>query len=522
MLLLAAAVLSFADVAEQAGVRFKLDHSPTPEKHLVETMAGGLAAFDFDGDGLTDLFFTNGAALPAMDKSAPRFWNRLYRNEGNWKFRDVTEAAGVKGAGYSMGAAAADFDNDGRVDLFVAGVYRNILYRNLGGGRFEDITAKSGLRSDRWSVTGGWSDFDNDGLLDLWVVNYSNFSTKNPRFCGDAALGLRVYCHPKYFEPVANQLYRNRGNGVFEDVSARTGISAHQGRGMGIVFGDYDGDGRMDAFITNDKLVNFLFHNTAAGRFEETALPAGVALLDSGMPISGMGADWRGSHLAITALAGETFPLFLAGPDGMFRDVTHASKLAVLSGKRSGFGIGWADFDNDGWPDLFTANSHVNDIEEKFEAFRYKEPNSLFRNRGDGTFADESAPFEHSVRAHRGAAFADFDNDGRIDIAVSALGEPAELWRNTTVGTGNWLRVVLQGKRSNRDGIGARITVGKQSAWLQTASSYSSSSHAGVHFGLGDAAGASLTIYWPSGSVQPLMVGQVNRLVVVIEEGMKN
>ena len=467
LLLAAAAILSFADVAEQAGLRFKLDQSPTPEKHMIETMAGGLAAFDFDGDGLTDLFFTNGAALPAMDKSAPRYWNRLFRNEGNWKFRDVTEAAGVKGAGYSMGAAVGDFDNDGRVDLFVAGVYRNTLYRNLGGGRFEDVTAKSGIRSDRWPVTAGWSDYDNDGLLDLWVVNYSNFSTKDPRFCGDVARGIRVYCHPKYFEPVPNQLYRNRGNGVFEDVTARVGLAAFKGRGMGIAFADYDGDGRMDAFITNDNLPNFLFHNTRGGKFEEVALLAGVALLDSGKPVSSMGADWRDydndgrADLAITALAAETFPLFHAEAGGLFRDATHASRLAVLAGRKSGWGVAWGDFDNDGWQDLFTANSHVNDVVEKFEAFRYQEPNSIFRNRRDGTFADDSAAFAQSVRAHRGAVIADFDNDGRLDIAVSALGAPAELWRNSTEGGGNWLRVALEGKRGNRDGIGARVQVGR-------------------------------------------------------------
>jgi len=519
----ATAALSFTDVAEQAGVRFKLDQSPTPEKHMIETMAGGLAAFDYDGDGLTDLFFTNGAALPAMDKSAPRYWNRLFRNEGGWKFRDVTEAAGVKGAGYSMGAAVGDFDNDGRADLFVAGVYRNILYRNLGGGRFEDVTAKAGIKSDRWSVTAGWSDFDNDGLLDLWVVNYSNFSTKDPRFCGDAARGLRVYCHPKYFEPVPNQLYRNRGNGVFEDVSARTGVAMHKGRGMGIAFGDYDGDGRMDAFVTNDNLPNFLFHNTGAGKFEETALLAGVALLDSGKPVASMGADWRDydndgrADLAITALAGETFPLFHAEAGGLFRDATHASKLASLAAKKSGWGVGWGDFDNDGWQDLFTANSHVNDMVEKLEAFPYKEPNSIFHNRGDGTFAEDSKALAGAVRAHRGSVIADFDNDGRLDIAVSALGEPAELWRNTTASAGNWLGVALEGKRSNRDGIGARVQFGRQTAWMQSASSYSSASLGALHFGLGEERAGKLTIRWPSGAAQFVDVGAVDRTIRVRE-----
>lgn len=517
----AAVALTFTDVAADAGLRFTLENSATPEKHMIETMAGGLAAFDYDADGLTDLFFTNGAAIPSMDKSAPRFWNRLFRNEGAWKFRDVTESAGVKGAGYSMGVAVADYDNDGRPDLFVAGVYRNILYRNLGGGRFEDVTSKSGIASDVWSVTAGWFDYDNDGLLDLWVVNYSNWSARNPRFCGDPARGLRVYCHPKYFEPVSNQLYRNRGNGVFENVTTRTGLASVKGRGMGIAFNDYDGDRRPDVFVTNDSLPNALYRNTAAGKFEEVALLTGVAMLDSGKPVASMGADWRDydndgrADLVITALAGETFPLFHAEAGGVFRDVTYASKLAALVAKKSGWGVNWADFDNDGFRDLFTANSHVNDIIEKFEAAHtYREPNSVFRNLGNGLFADQSTSFASAARAHRGSVIADFDNDGRLDIAVSAIGAPAGLWRNTTLNTGPWLRVVLEGKRSNRDGIGARIQVGRQTDWMQTASSYSSSAHTGVHFA---ATTSTVVIQWPSGATQQLTGVKPNAVLRVTE-----
>lgn len=515
----AAVALTFTDVALEAGLRFTLDNSATPEKHMIETMAGGLAAFDYDGDGLTDLYFTNGAPVVSMDKTAPRYWNRLFRNEGSWKFRDVTEAAGVKGAGYSMGAAVADYDNDGRPDLFVAGVYRNTLYRNLGGGRFEDVTARAGIASDQWSVTAGWFDYDNDGLLDLWVVNYSNWSARNPRFCGDPARSLRVYCHPKYFEPVANQLYRNRGNGVFENVTARSGVGLVKGRGMGIAFNDYDGDGRVDVFVTNDSLPNALYRNTAAGKFEETALVAGVALLDSGKPVASMGAEWRDydndgrADLAITALAGETFPLFHAEAGGLFRDATYSSRLAALVAKKSGWGVNWADFDNDGFRDLFTANSHVNDIIEKFEAHSYQEPNSVFRNLGNGTFEEQSVSFAGSARAHRGSVVADFDNDGRLDIAVSALGAPAELWRNTTQTTGSWMRVVLEGRRSNRDGIGARLQTGRQTDWMQSASSYSSSAHTGVHF----AATGTVTVVWPSGVRQQVSGVKPNAVLRVVE-----
>ncbi|MFN7918472.1 MAG: CRTAC1 family protein [Bryobacteraceae bacterium] len=506
MALLGAAI-RFEDVAASSGLQFVLENHPTPEKHLIETMAGGLAAFDYDGDGRVDLFFANGATIPLLRKDSAKYYNRLFHNEGSLKFRDVTAETGVAGEGYSMGAAVADFDNDGRPDLFVSGVYRNTLYRNMGGGKFEDVTAKSGIKSDRWSVTAGWFDYDNDGLLDLLVVNYAHWKAANPRFCGDAAKGIRVYCHPKYFDPVPNQLYHNRGDGTFEDVSSKSGIGSAPGRGMGVAFADYDGDGRIDAFVTNDGLPNSLFRNTGNGKFEETALLAGVALQDHGRAVASMGADFRDydndgrPDIAVTALAGETFPLFHNESKGVFRDAGFASGLARLVSKRSGWGIGFVDFDNDGWKDLFAAQSHVNDQVEKFEASRYKEPNGVYANIG-GKFRDDSATFG-PVRAHRGAAFADFDGDGRIDIAVSALGEPAELWRNVTVPSGHWVRFRLRGTRSNRDGIGAEIHLGKQWNSMTSAVSYSSSSLIPVHFGLGsEAAVTPVEIRWPSGVVQ--------------------
>ena len=299
----------FRDVAASSGLLFVLENSPTPQKHLIETMPGGVAAFDYDNDGLTDIFFTNGAVVPSLEKNAPKYWNRLYRNEGAMKFRDVTAEAGVAGAGYSMGVATGDYDNDGRVDLFIAGVYRNLLYRNLGNGKFEDVTARAGIGGGSWSVAAGWFDYDGDGRLDLFVVNYTNWTAKFDRYCGDAARQIRVYCHPRFFDTVASRLYRNRGDGSFEDVSTRTGIAAHRGRGMSVAFADYDADGRPDAFVTNDALPNFLFRNLGDGRFEEAGLTAGVALLDTGKPVSSMGADFRDydndgwPDLSITALA---------------------------------------------------------------------------------------------------------------------------------------------------------------------------------------------------------------------------
>ena len=490
---------------------------------MVETMAGGVAVFDYNGDGRPDIFFTNGASLPSLEKTSEKFHNRLFRNEGNWKFTDVTRQAGVAGAGFSLGAAAADFDNDGHPDLFVAGAYRNLLYRNRGDGTFDDITAQSGINSRYWSVAAGWFDYDNDGLADLFVVNYAKWTPEFDRFCGDAEKGIRIYCHPKYFPPLSNQLYRNLGNGKFQEVSEAAGIAGQLGRGMSVAFADYDNDGFVDAFVSNDNLANFLFHNKGGKMFEEVALAAGVALLDDGRPVSSMGADFRDWNndglpdIIVTALTAETFPFFQNLGKSLFRDTTHSSKLAAATRLYAGWSVGLADLDNDGWRDLFTANSHVNDLVEKFEPYVYRQANTVFRNQRDGTFAYVESGMSSAKAAHRGSAFADFDGDGRLDIVVSALGEPAELWRNVSPSTGPWLEVKLVGKRSNRDGLGARIRIGNQTDWMTSAVGYASSSLTPVHFG-GLPDKIDLEIRWTDGRIQVKKDFAVNRLVTVSEE----
>ncbi len=496
---------------------FVLQNNPTPEKRVIETMAGGVAAFDYDGDRRTDIFFTNGASVPDFKTKHP---NRLYRNLGGMKFQDVTKAAGLAGAGYSNGAAAGDYDNDGRVDLFVAGVRANRLYRNLGNGRFEDVTAKAGIRSDVWSITGGWLDYDRDGLLDLFVVNYLAWSPDKEPWCGDEAAKVRAYCHPRMYEGLPNTLYRNRGDGTFEDVSAKAGIAQHIGKGMSLAIADYDLDGFPDVFVTNDKVPNFLFHNLGGRRFEEAALEAGVSLVSHGKPISAMGADFRDydndgrPDIAVAALAGELYPLFHNEGGGYFRDATYTSGLGPLSVRRSGWSVGLFDFDNDGWKDLFTTSGHVNDTVAHFEATQYRLANALFVSRA-GRFAEavEVGP----PRAHRGSAFADFNNDGRVDVVVSALGEPAELWENITPGPNTWLIVKLTGTKSNRGGIGARVRAGNQHNQMTTAVGYCSSSHAGVHFGTGAAKTVDLEIVWPSGVVQQVKSVRTNQVVEVRE-----
>jgi enediyne biosynthesis protein E4 len=517
--------IRFRNVAASAGIDFVLENSATPEKQIIETMLGGVVAFDYDGDGLTDIFFTNGAAIPSLEKDHVKFRNRLFRNLGGMRFKDVTEEAGLAGAGYSMGAAAADFDNDGHVDLFVAGVKSNHLYRNLGNGKFEDVTAKAGIRSDVWSIAGGWFDYDNDGLLDLFVVNYLNWSPDSPPYCGDPAIA-RAYCHPRLYEGLPNTLYHNRGDGTFEDVSMKAGIGQHVGKGMSLAIADYDQDGFPDVFVTNDKIENFLFHNLRNGAFEEVALEAGVALPVHGKGVSAMGADFRDydndglPDIIFAALAGETFPLFHNEGRHGFRDVSYLSGVGPLSNERSGWSPALVDFNNDGWKDLFVSCSHVNDTVEAFEAAKYRLPNAVFANLGDGTFRDYSAEAGTDFQTpgvHRGAAFADFNNDGKVDVVVSLIDGRAELWENVSPVNNTWLDVKLVGTKSNRDGLGARVRIGNQWNQMTPNTGYASSSHTPVHFGTGKATEVNLEIFWPSGIKQRVEKVHTNQTVTVRE-----
>jgi hypothetical protein len=515
--------LDFTDVAAASGISFILENSPTAGKFLIETMPGGVAVFDYNGDGRPDIYFTNGAEVPSLKKASSKYWNRLYRNEGGGRFSDVTEKAGVAGEGYAMGVAAGDYDNDGHPDLFVAGVNRNQLFHNRGDGTFEDVTEKAGIKSGQWAVAAGWFDYDNDGLLDLLVVHYSDTPMQD-RFCGNKDKGPRVYCNPKYYQPLASTLYHNLGNGVFADVSVKSGISKYAGRGMSVAFADYDGDGFPDIFVTNDNMPNFLFHNLRNGTFEEVGLVSGVALTDRGRPISSMGTDFRDldndgrPDIVFTALAGETFPFFRGMAEGGFIDNTYASRLGPLSITHSGWGVGLVDFDNDGWKDIFTANSNVNDRAEETESHPYKEANSVFLNHA-GKFVDATPlSMKASIKAHRGAAFGDFDGSGSIGIAVSALGEKAELWRNTSAHVGNWIEFRLHGNRSNRDGIGTVIRVNSQWNLMTSAVSYASSSLGPVHFGVGPATVLNdIEIHWPSGRRQLLRGIAVNQIVNIQE-----
>jgi hypothetical protein len=503
---------------------FRLRSAATPEKHQIETMPGGVAVLDFDSDGLPDLFFSNGAAQPSLKKTGPEWWNRLYRNRGGWRFEDVTEKAGVKGEGYAMGAAAADFDNDGHADLLVTGVGFRTLYRNRGDGTFENATAGAGLSGNTWSISAAWLDYDNDGDLDVFVVDYCKWDPATEPFCGDAKAGFRTYCHPKYYEGLPNRLYRNDGGGRFADVSKASGVAAHVGKGMGVAIADYDADGRIDIYAANDAAPDFLFHNEGAGRFREAGMEAGIAFTDDGKAVSSMGADFKDidndgrPDLFLTALANETFPLFVNLGGGLFADRTWKSKIGAATIAHSGWSTGIYDFDLDGHKDIFVANGDVQDNTEVYSNRASKQWNQLLRNKGDGTFEDIriGAPAQH-----RGAAFADFDGDGRIDAVVTRLNEAPVFYRNTYGARRQWIAVKLEGTKSNRDGIGAEIRItagGRTQYWpVSTAVGYASASTPVVYAGLGDATQADIEVRWPSGSRQK-QTGVRARQTVTIRE----
>ena len=518
--------IRFRNVASEAGLDFVLESGPTPLKPMIEAVAGGVAAFDANGDGLTDIFFTNGADAGSLQKSGRSHWNRLYRNLGEMKFADITESSGVAGHGYSMGAAVGDYDNDGDPDLFVAGYRANILYRNDGRGKFSDVTSKAGIGSSGWAVAAGWFDYDRDGSLDLFVVNYLDWDPADERHCGDRDRGLRIYCSPAYWPGLPNTLYRNRGDGTFEDVSEASGLSRHVGKGMSVAFADFDLDGLVDAFVANDTEPDFLFRNLGNGTFEELGLLTGVALASDGAPISSMGVDFQDYNndglpdIHVTALNRQTFPLFRNVGDGLFDDTTSLSGLHRLTVAKSGWATKFEDFDNDGMKDLFVTASHVNDLAEEFEDATYRQSNAVFKNNGDGTFedvSDEAARFPRA--AHRGAAFADFDGDGRVDVVVSAIGGAAELWRNLSPTKNRWLGIRLIGTASNVDGIGARVQIGSQVLTASSSSGYASSSLVPLHFGLGPAPDSQFVrIDWPSGTQQTVKLKGLDQVMTVTEQ----
>ncbi|HWG21893.1 MAG TPA: CRTAC1 family protein [Terracidiphilus sp.] len=524
--------IRFEDITSQSHLDFKTDSSPTPNKNQPETMVGGIGLIDYDNDGYLDIFFVNGAAIPSLKKDSPKYYNRLYHNNRDGTFTDVTEKSGLAGDGYDMGVAVGDFDNDGWQDIFVASVTKNRLYRNNGNGTFTDVTDKAQVGTPTykgekmWSAAAGWVDYDNDGKLDLFVSNYCKWHVNGDPVCMSGGRE-RAYCHPKFYEPLPCTLYHNNGDGTFTDVSEEMGISKVLGKGMGIAFNDYDGDGWTDIFVANDNMPNSLFRNLKGKGFEEVALDVGVAYAETGKAVSGMGAELRDldndgmPDIWHTATELETFPLFRNIGKGMFVDFTGRSGLARSTLEMSGWGNGVADFDNDGLKDLLVARGNVLDNIADFSERTFGEPLSVFRNMGNMKFEDistQTGPALQVKLPYRGCVIGDLFNSGHMDIVTTALSNEARILRNVTSNSNNWVAFQLVGTKSNRMGIGAQLKVitGDGSAQydiVSTSAGYQASRDPRAHFGLGPFKTVKqVEIRWPSGIRQVLKDVPANKI----------
>ena len=514
---------NFVDITVKSHVVFNGQASYTHKKYLIETMGSGVALFDYDNDGLLDIFFVNGAPLTdPMDKEAvpqktgPKYWNRLFHQKKDGTFEDVTEKAGLQGIGYDMGVAVGDYDNDGYEDLYVTAYGGNRLYHNNGNGTFTDVTEKSGTGGNGWSTSAAWVDLDNDGLLDLVVLRYLDWKFDDV-WCGEHREGYRSYCHPDIFKPIVPLVYHNDGNGHFTEVAAKVGIDK-PGKGLGIAIADFDRDGKIDLVVPNDSMLEYLYRNKGDGTFEEVGMTAEMAVDSDGRTYAGMGVDFQDydndglPDLIITNLANQRYALYRNNGDSSFSYDSYISGIAGMTLLHSGWGIHFFDYDNDGRKDILIAQGHdLDTIELNYPQLRYKEPMLLAHNTGKG-FADVSATSGdvfHQAWTGRGLVVGDLDNDGRIDAIVTTNGGPAYVLHNETITTNHWLTLSLVGHRSNRDGIGAVIklitSAGPQYLTVTPAGSYLSSSDKRAHFGLGTDTSASLIeIRWPSGIIQKL------------------
>ncbi|HWF87287.1 MAG TPA: CRTAC1 family protein [Pyrinomonadaceae bacterium] len=531
--------VTFTNITAQSGVSFIHAAAKTSAKYLLETMGGGVAIFDFDNDGRMDLFFTNGAALKqAMskddlpDKSDPKYWNRLFQQKPDGTFKDVTEHAGLKGAGYSMGVAAADYDNDGFVDLFVSGYKADRLYHNNGDGTFSDATSKLPSISEGWSSSAGWFDYDHDGRLDLFIARYMEWDFESgAMFCGGPTALLRAYCHPDNFKGATNILLHQRSDGSFEDVSKQSGIADPAGKGLGVVFADFNNDGWTDVFVANDSVRQSLYRNKGDGTFEDIAVISGAAYDEDGRTFAGMGIDAADFDndgyvdVFITTLSNEKYALYRNNGDLSFTYVTNTTGVGQITLLNAGWGARFVDVDNDGLRDLFVAQSHVLDTVEKSTAYlKYKQPLLLMTNTGKGfvnVSATAGAAFSTPIAA-RGAALGDLNNDGQLDAVVSVLDDAPVILKNA--GTPHhWLGIELIGTKSNRNGIGARVTVtdatGKKQIFdAGTAGSYLSSNDPRIVVGLGNAkAVRSVEVRWPSGRVQTIPTPAIDQYMRITE-----
>jgi len=512
----------FVDVTQRVGINFQYQSSHTSRKYLLETMGAGVALFDYDNDGRLDIYFVNGAPLAdptakgmIPHKTSSQYWNRLYHQKPDGTFEDVTEKAGLQGAGYGMGVAVGDYDNDGFEDLYVTAYGGNKLYHNNGNGTFTDVTEKAGVAGSGWSTSAAWVDLDNDGLLDLVVLRYLDWDFDDI-WCGERKDGYRSYCHPDYFKPVAPLVYHNNGNGTFTEVAQKLGLGK-AGKGLGVAIADYDRDGHIDLFIANDSMFEFLYHNKGDGTFEDVGLAAGTSVDVDGRTYAGMGVDFADYNndgwpdIMVTDLANQRYALYQNNGDGTFTYTTQSLGIGQMTLSHSGWGVRFFDYDNDGWKDLLVAQGHdLDTIELNYPNLHYREPMLLAHNTGHG-FEDVSAQsgeiFHHPWVA-RGMAVGDLDNDGRLDAVVTTNDGPAHILHNETPAKNHWILLNLVGHKSNRDAIGAEVKLvtrsGPQYATVSTTGSYLSASDKRVHFGLGEERTANIEIRWPSGIKQTL------------------
>jgi len=527
---------SFVDVTPGLGINFQYRASHTSRKYLPETMGAGVALFDYDNDGRLDVYLVDGAPLadPTPKGTIPQktdssFWNRLYHQKGDGTFEDVTEKAGLEGAGYGMGVAVGDYDNDGFEDLYVTAYGGNKLYHNNGNGTFTDVTERAGVAGSGWSTSAAWVDLNGDGFLDLIVLRYLDWDFEDI-WCGERKEGYRAYCHPDYFKPIAPLVYHNNGDGTFSEIAQKTGL-AKPGKGLGVAVADYDRDGHVDLFVANDSVPEFLYHNKGDGTFEEVGLPSGAAVDQDGRTFAGMGVDFADYNndgwpdIIVTDLANQRYALYENNKDGTFTYTSQSLGIGSMTLSHSGWGVRFLDYDNDGWKDLLMAQGHdLDTIELTYPNLRYREPMLLAHNTGHG-FRDVSAQSGSVFRqpwVARGMAVGDIDNDGRLDAVVTTNEGPVHVLHNETSTGNHWILLKLVGHKSNRDAIGAEVTLtassGSQYATVSTAGSYLSANDKRVHFGLGkENVIQTIEIRWPSGIQQTLKNISADQILQVDE-----
>ena len=521
----------FRDVTREAGIVFRHVNGATPEKYLPETMGSGALFFDYNNDNQLDIFLVNGGSLvdPVLAARAP---HALYRNNGDGTFRDITQKADIGKDGYGMGACAADYDNDGWVDLYLTQFGPNVLYRNNADGTFRDVTIEAGVASPLWSSSCAFADVDNDGDLDLYVVNYVDFRLDNHKYCGSHIEGLRSYCHPNVYKGLPDLLYRNNGEGTFSDITKAAGVYNPAGKGLGVAFGDYNDDGWIDIYVANDSVANFLYQNQRDGTFTEVGFWVGAAVDGNGPPEASMGIDWGDMDndglldLYVTNLNMETHTLYRNALDWFFTDVTWQAGLGEPTLPFVGFGTAFLDYDNDGDLDVIVAQGHVLDnVNQSRDNISYAQRNLLFRNEDSGIFkevpVDADSDFARE-KVSRGLAVGDIDNDGDLDVLISNSNQTADLYRNEQRNGNHWLIIKTQGTKSNRDGVGARLrlTAGgfTQVREVKAGSSYQSQNDLRVHFGLGKTSHVDrLELRWPSGRVEILTNLKADQILMVRE-----